>query len=96
MGVPIVTPLPAPTIGAQLKCNTCLGVYNQVNPDGTLYFHACAPASAQPGQYATQQVNARNENIQYSPAGVAVNVIAPGTGVTVLGGTPVNLLTYPQ
>jgi hypothetical protein len=31
---------------AKLQCPACAGVYDDVLPDGALYFHACPPLSA--------------------------------------------------
>jgi hypothetical protein len=74
---------------AIVKCNTCGGQYSQVEPDGTLYFHACPPAVTTAPGVSVPYPNPRNENIVLGPQGQYVGIVAQGEGVTVVSGTPI-------
>lgn len=43
------------------QCNTCLGEYNDTNPDGLAYYHACPPELIAEDTYAERK-DKRDEN----------------------------------
>lgn len=48
---------------ARLRCKTCLGEYDDVQPDGMRYFHACAPVTDAQTGVTTERANKRDENV---------------------------------
>ena len=76
------------------KCNSCGGTYNTKQPDGSLYFHACAPLpnpayQPDPAKGAVNPVqtiehpNKRDENLTApDPATKQNGIVNAGTGVT--------------
>ena len=77
------------------KCNTCGGTYQPTQPDGSLYFHACAPipnpayqVDPKKGQVILQDTierpNKRDENIAHIDPQTKQPVLkSEGAGVTV-------------
>jgi hypothetical protein len=73
---------------ALLRCLTCRGEYDDVLPDGTLYFHACAPVINPGTGEPLPRPNRRNENVKLDPVTrKAVGIKRDGLGVQVLEGT---------
>lgn len=66
---------------AKQRCNACGGVYDPALPDGTAYFHACAPTiDADTG--ATRPIkDARDENVVLDRHGHRIGIVADGAGV---------------
>jgi len=48
---------------ALYECQTCGGQYQDVLPDGLLYFHACAPLSVAEGAQGQERPDRRDENV---------------------------------
>ncbi len=73
---------------ARLRCNTCLGEFDDVLPNGTLYFHACPPiVDARTGALSPRP-NRRNENrARPTRRGDPAPLKREGLGVTLLAGT---------
>jgi hypothetical protein len=65
------------------QCNSCAGVYLPVQDDGTLYFHACPPQTANP----------RDENIVQDLVTLQVTIKAEGGGRTEVPGPPARAAT---
>lgn len=57
---------------SQKQCNTCRGVYESEQPDGTDYFHAC-PDTVKPE-------DRRNENVKSTRSADAKSIKQPGKG----------------
>jgi hypothetical protein len=78
------------------KCNTCGGTYTSVQPDGSHYFHACAPIdnpAYQPDpkkgavnlQQTIERPNKRDENITGTDTVTSQPVmVSAGAGVTTI------------
>jgi ssDNA-binding Zn-finger/Zn-ribbon topoisomerase 1 len=78
------------------KCNSCGGIYNTTQPDGSRYFHACAPIpnpTYQPDptkgtvvlQQTVERPNKRDENIAgIDPVTKQPIIISAGTGIIVV------------
>ena len=76
------------------KCKTCAGTYNPTQPDGSRYFHSCAPVAnpayqPDPAKVAfnptetIEHANKRDENLVIDPATKKVTgIVSEGTGVT--------------
>lgn len=68
------------------ECNTCLGRFQDPQPDGALYFHVCpwlaliAPGPLKP------RPDAVNENLELDSAGAAIGPKQPGLGRRELAG----------
>jgi len=48
---------------AVYRCNSCLGVYRELLPDGMLYFHACPPIVDPSTGEVRDREDPRDENI---------------------------------
>jgi len=76
----------------QWKCKSCNATYPDTQPDGTLYFHACAPMPPDAQGNQAEHPNKRDENITVDGKGRATGIKAAGAGVVPVGPT---LLTQP-
>lgn len=67
-------------MSARKKCGTCGGEYSTHQADGTEYYHACAPVSADGGKTFTEHVDKRDENVAVDAKGKAAGIKAAGLG----------------
>jgi hypothetical protein len=58
-----------------MQCSACLAIFQTVQPDGTRYFHVCAPVIDKVTLVQTALPNARNENAP-TPAALAALLAA--------------------
>lgn len=66
------------------QCNACGALYFDVQRDGTLYYHACAPLPPDKNGFAAERLNKRDENLARVRPGVIPGIISEGDGVTSL------------
>lgn len=64
------------------RCSTCGGEYDDILPDGTLYFHACPPIFDPETDELIERPDARNENIVEDRKTGRVWIKAEGKGRT--------------
>ena len=74
-------------------CKSCGGTYPDGQPDGTTYFHACAPSPPDLNGVQLERPNKRDENITLDRRGQVTGLTAAGAGVTPVGP---NVLTQPK
>jgi len=67
------------------KCNACGSTYRDTQPDGTTYFHGCAPTPPDAQGVQHELPNRRNENILVDVRGRVLDITADGQGVTAMG-----------
>ena len=65
---------------ARYRCNTCGGEYDDLLPDGYLYFHACPPVTDPVTGQVIERPEKRDENILQDPATGLVRARALGRG----------------
>lgn len=72
----------------QWKCRACGGTYADTQPDGTIYFHACAPQPPNAQGVQQEVVNKRDERVAADAKGRPSGIQAAGAGVQAVGVTP--------
>jgi len=61
------------------KCTTCNGVYASTLPDGTRYFHGCAPVWNGVTQVFDERAQKRDENVTIVAGAVVMKAAGKGT-----------------
>lgn len=74
---------------SQWKCNSCLATYSDLQADGSVYCHACAPLPPNAQGLQVEHANKRDENLTLDGRGRASGIRSAGAGVTQVGGAPV-------
>jgi hypothetical protein len=69
---------------SQFRCNNCDAVYLDVQPDGTVYYHACGPLDEDSPAAKFAAYKPRDENKQPFFGGQIHRITAEGKGVTCL------------
>ena len=86
---------------SRFRCLTCLGEYEDVLPDGNLYFHACPPATKKQVKLLDQTITTLPlatalpvgatllglvaEERANNPDGTAAGILTPGAGQLKIG-----------
>lgn len=68
----------------RFECNQCHGVYQDVQADGAIYFHACPEPRLDKKGRPVPRVGGRDENIATNHAGSVTGIRLEGAGVTCL------------
>src|SRR4051812_10296091 len=66
------------------QCNSCGATYGDVQANGMIYFHACAPLPPDKQGFQAERPDKRDENLIYSKLGRLKGIASEGLGVTCL------------
>lgn len=75
------------------KCKSCNASYPDTQPDGAIYFHACAPLPPNAQGVQVEVANKRDENLTLDATRRVSGIKSAGAGVVPVGPT---VLTQPQ
>lgn len=71
----------------RFRCNACKGEYSDVQPDGSIYHHACPPLNPNKKGETPERENKRDENVDRLRRGTGsrvAGIISEGEGVKCL------------
>lgn len=66
------------------RCNACRGTYEDQQPDGAIYFHACPPLPPDKNGVTAERPDKRDENLSSVARQGAGTIRSEGSGVTCL------------